>query len=263
MLLGQRFTICRYYTCIYATLAALTIAGQFATCLAADGPQVLLANPLVVARGETSTVVLRGLKLDEAAAVIVSLPSGKTEVAPTKKEKSNPPDKQEAYRVGDTFVEFSLNVPADLDAKEIELAIKKGDEVSASYRIAVIPADQIVKEQEPNGGFRQTQPLSPGKTLVGSIQGGADVDVFELEALAGQTYTWEVIARARGSACDPILTLYSAQGQILATAGDDGPNSPTRLTWKATGSGRLILVLQDATDRGGPAHPYLLKLENQ
>lgn len=253
----------RYYSnCCYATLVAFVLAVQSA-CIAAEGPQILLANPLVVARGEATTVVLRGLKLDETTAVVVSLPSGKADVAPTKKEKSNPPDKQEATRVGDTLVEFSLNIPAELDAKEVELAIKKGDQVSASYRIAVLPADQILKEQEPNGGFRQTQPLSPGKTLVGSIQGGADVDVFELEALAGQTYTWEVIARARGSACDPILTLYSAQGQILATAGDDGPNSPTRLTWKATGSGRLILVLQDATDRGGPAHPYLLRLENQ
>lgn len=263
MLSGHRFKIRHYCTCIYATLAALTISVQSSSSLAADGPQILLSNPLVVARGEASTVILRGLKLDEATAVIVSLPSGKTEVAPTKKEKSNPPDKQEAYRVGDTFVEFSLNIPADLDAKEIELAVKQGEQVSSSYRIAVLPADKIIKEQEPNGGFRQTQPLSPGKTLVGSIQGGADVDVFELEALAGQTYTWEVVARARGSACDPILTLYSAQGQILATAGDDGPNSPTRLKWKATASGRLILVLQDATDRGGPAHPYLLRIENQ
>ncbi len=242
-------------------LSACCLMAYFA--VAADGPQVILSNPLAVARGETTTVVLRGLKLEETTAVVVSFPGGKSEVVPTKKEKNNPPDKQEAYRVGDTQVEFALTVPAEFDASELEISVKQGEQVQSPYKIAVLPADQFLKEVEPNGGFCQTQPLPLGKTLVGSIQNATDVDVFEVEAVAGQTYIWEVIARQRGSAYDPLLTLYSASGQILATAGDESPNTSTLLRWKAASNGRLILVLQDATDRGGPAHPYLLKLRSE
>lgn len=250
-----------FIQCRLLRFAACTVGMLLMASLAsAEGPQIILASPLVVAKGGPATVALRGLKLDEASVVIATLPTGKAEIIPTKKEKTGVPDKQEAYRVGDTQVEFMLDLAADFAEGDVEFVVKQGEAISAPYRLKVLPAEQIVKEQEPNGGFRQSQALPLGLVLSGAIQNGTDVDVFSMEVTAGQNYTCEVTAGERGSWCDPLLTLYSATGEMLATAEDTTGKRSAVLKWPANFTGKVLLVMQDATDRGGPSHPYLLQV---
>ena len=91
----------------------------------------------------------------------------------------------------------------------------------------------------------------------------------------------EVEAAAIGSNLDAFLTLLSASGEIIASSDDVSVSTVQAKGLAAAGSvaattefpqrdacvqvhlaaGRYLVTLQDAHDRGGPAHPYRLTLQ--
>jgi hypothetical protein len=94
----------------------------------------------------------------------------------------------------------------------------------------------------------------------GAIGQPQDVDVFRVEGTAGQRLTIEVLAARLGSPLDPLLTLYDAEGHILATSDDHGGSADSRLDVTLPGSGACLIGVVDANGQGSPLHFYRLRV---
>jgi hypothetical protein len=122
------------------------------------------------------------------------------------------------------------------------------------------------KEKEPNDGFDkpgkvQAQPIAMGKVVLGAIERGQDVDVYALEAPAGQKLVVEVTARRLGSPLDAALTVFDDDGSILASSDDVDETTDSRIESISPG-GKLYVVVSDANDQGSPAHGYRLMVHS-
>ncbi len=241
--------------CLAASVA-LASAGAAAAQDAKDAPKVLLALPLGVPVGKPTKVTLRGLKLDAVTEVRWADPKVSAAVKLLNKGKAAVPDKMEAARVGDTQVEVEVTVTAEMPGAPA-LVVRTPAGESQAHPLLVETDVPVVAKKEPNGGFRQAQPLSLPCEVEGAIAQAQDVDVFRVEGKAGQTLTAEVLAARFGSALDPMLTLYDAAGRQLAF-NDDAEGSDSKLAFTLPRDGIYYLSLIDAHDTGGPLHVYRL-----
>jgi len=209
--------------------------------------------------GVNVTLKIRGVKLNEVSEVSFPGTAGlKAEIK--EKKAAEIPNGLDAKDVGDTQVEVSLTVPADLPPGKITLAMNT-PEGAATASLLVREAALLVDEKEPNGGFAEAQPIEWGRTIRGSVKEDKDVDVFQFKGQAKQNVLVEVAANCCGSLLDAALTLFDARGQIVASC-DDTPGSHDpllRVTLPADGT--YFLSLYDAHDRGGAWHPYELTLK--
>lgn len=228
-----------------------------------DQPKVLLAAPLVVSPNVAAKITLRGLKLDTATEVTITGLDSPPKIELKKKEKAGPPNGMNANEFGDSFVDVEFTLPEEFSSSEVQLTITTPDGTSLPYALLVLPADKLANETEPNEAFRKPGKIAFGQTIVGSIHQQRDVDVFEIDASAGQTIVAETIAARRGSALDPLLVLYDSAGQVLAQGDDSGDHRDATLQYKTSAAGKLYLTLIDAHDRGSAAHPYLLQLRGE
>jgi hypothetical protein len=218
-------------------------------------PQVLVALPLGAAPGSTVKFTFRGLKLDNATAVRFT--DDKAAVKLLSKGKAAVPDKN-PEKVGDTQVVAEVTLPAELPSGRLEFVIETKEGTTKPHALLVEKDRPILKEKEPNDGFRQAQPMQIPQVVDGLIERPRDVDVFRIEGKAGQKLVLEVFAARHGSALDSLLTLYDADGQQVATNDDANGSLDSRLEVTLPKSGTFYLSLIDAHDTGGPAHVYWL-----
>jgi hypothetical protein len=238
-------------------MASITLAVSHAQEKPAEEPRVLMCVPLGALPGEPTKLTARGLKLEGATEVKSS--DSRAQVKLLSQGKANVPNNQKPEKVGDNQVEFELVVPGDFPAGNVELTFvtPKGE---AKYILPIGGEHPAVAEKEPNPGFKQSQPVQLPQTVVGRIENPLDVDVYSLDVQAGQTILCKIHAERLGSGLDALLTIYDAAGLIVATH-DDLPDSPdARLEFTASSAGKYFVVVQDANDQGGPAHPYRLAL---
>lgn len=217
-------------------------------------PKVLFAVPLGVKPGAPVKVLLRGLSLDGATGVKVG---GGAEAKIKSKGKAVVPANQEAGVYGDTQVELELkaSTPGEL---LVEIVTPAG--TAPPHRLLV---GEAVAEKEPNGGFAQAQTLESGTVVEGAIGGGKDVDVFRIDAKAGERWTFEVTASRLGSPLDPVLVVHDAAGRQLAMSDDRKEGRDPLLTLAPAGAGPLYVTLIDAHDQGGPTHAYRFSLRRE
>lgn len=221
-----------------------------------DDLQILLATQLGLVPGETTKLTLRGMKLDGATEVLAS--SDKAQIKLLNKGGANVPQKQEANRVGNTQVEIEITLPADFPPGMLELRVKTGAGETKPYAIEVGGPHAVVSDKEGNDGFKQAQPIALPQIVLGSIQGNQDVDVFVIDAQAGQKLSAETIADRHGSGLDAFLAVYDANGRVVKLA-DDLPNTrDARVEWTTSTAGKYFIVVSDSLDLGGPAHAYRL-----
>lgn len=229
-------------------------------------PQLLMATPLGAVAGQSTKVVLRGRRLDEVKEL--QLNGQVTTVKILSKGKTAVPQKQEANRVGDTQLEVELSLPADTKPGECELIAVSESGKSTVFKLFV-DAQPVAIEKEPNDGFAQAQPVEIGTTIEGTLHQPQNVDVFRFEGQAGEKLVCEVLAARRGSALDSTLTLFDSRRRMIDTADDLPSEAATREDWSLRDArleitlptaGPFFLVLQDANDLGGPAHPYRLQV---
>jgi hypothetical protein len=221
-----------------------------------DAPRVLVAVPLGVRPGSTSRLVVRGLKLDTATAVRFLEATVTAKLL--NKGKATVPPQQEPGKVGDTQIEIEMTVAAEHNGPASLVVVTPAGE-TPPHRI-LIDATPTVNEKEPNNGFKQAQPVQVPQIVQGSIGNNTDVDVFRIDGKAGQKLTLEIFAARYGSALDSILTLYDADGQILAVNDDHDGSPDSRLEVTLPRDGVYYVAVSDAHDVGGPAHVYQLHI---
>ncbi len=224
-------------------------------------PSVILASPLAAVAGATNTIKLRGLNLTNASEVrFFAAPAGLVSTIKSA-TKSEPPKPLDAKRAGDTQIELSLVLPSGLVAGELPYVVVSPDGLSATNRLLVLPAYGALDENEPNGGFKEAQPLRFGQTVRGEIGKEKDVDVFRIEGAAGQRIRVEITAARLGSVLDAVVNLHAASGHLVASADDPAAGQDAVLETTLPTAGAWFLVVLDAHDRGGAAHPYVLSLK--
>jgi hypothetical protein len=223
-----------------------------------DAPKVLLAEPLGVPVDKPTKVTLRGLKLDAATEVRWADPKVTAMVKILNKGKAAVPDKMDAARVGDTQVEVEVTLTAEMLAAPSLVVKTPGGDTNAQP-LLVETETAVIAKKEPNGGFRQAQPLTLPQVVEGVISQTQDVDVFRVEGKAGQSLSAEVLASRFGSMLDSTLTLYDADGRQLAWD-DDSAGHDSTLKFVLPRDGVYYLGLIDAHDSGSALHVYRLRV---
>ncbi|MBV9122096.1 MAG: PPC domain-containing protein [Planctomycetes bacterium] len=223
-----------------------------------EGPKVVMVLPLGVVPGAKTRITIRGLKLD--AATQVRFPNASVAVKVLGKGKAPAAAKEKAAQVGDTQVEAEVTVPAGTSADTLPFVVVTPAGETPAHLLLVESRVPVVPEKEPNNSFPQAQAIQVPQVIEGVIQQPQDVDVFRLEGQAGQRLILEVLAARYGSALDSLLTLYDAHGHELAESDDSGTSTDSRLEFTLPSSGTYYLSVMDASDQGGPTHPYWLKV---
>lgn len=257
------------WACRRALVAFMACLG-FAVPLRADEapkpPQPLCTVPLAAVVGEPLKVRARGLRLDGVTEVRSMTPG--VAVSLLSQGKVGLPNGVSAEKAGDTQVEFDLRFTGDLPSPPpIEAALLLvAPHGETPLSIPLLAPDRGLVEVEPNPGFETAQavslPASVPLSILGAIERSQDVDVFRFIAEAGQQFRVSIVAHSLGSVLDPLLTLHDSKGALIATADDDEGSRDPQLDTTVPRTGPIFLVVQDANDGGGEAHPYRLTVES-
>lgn len=221
-----------------------------------EPPRIALAAPFAIPANATTKVIVRGWKLNrdiEAKSTVndVSLKILKHDNAPI-------PGGQDAKQIGDSLVELEVTLPPNFTGSTVLITLTAGGAESLPYALLIGGKHPVVAETEPNDGFRQAQSLAVPGIVDGQIHADRNVDVYAIDVATKQTLVIEVLARRQGSNLDSLLTLLDAKGRVI-TINDDTDGADSRIE-KTLDAGRYFLVVQDAHDHGGPAHPYRLSI---
>jgi hypothetical protein len=209
--------------------------------------------------GATNSFTIRGLALTNASEVrLLSAPAAPT-VEIKKRGKATIPDKGDPKKLGDTQLEASVVLPDDFPSGDLAFIVITPEGNTGTNWLRVAAKDLLREEKEPNPGFRKANDLAVPQGIRGVVQEANDVDVFRFRGEAGQRIVIETRSARYGSALDALLTLYDAQGQILATS-DDAGGPDARVVQVLPRSGEYLVVLNDAHDRGGATYTYLLEI---
>lgn len=114
-----------------------------------------------------------------------------------------------------------------------------------------------VLEAEPNDARAQATPTELPLPLAfnGVIGKKGDEDWFRFAGKKGQVFDVRCHARSVRSPLDPVLTLYTAGGNVIGANDDQGgPDSYLRITLPADGA--YEVNVRDHLKGGGPAHVY-------
>lgn len=255
------------YRALAVAVAALAvpILSSIAANPETGRPVILALDTVSLVPGTNVVVRLRGLKLDGARELRIQGAKGTVTSTIREVKKADPPAGLEARDVGDIRVEVGLDVPPEAAPGEWEIRLVTPAGESPPRRLRLVEASSRLEEHEPNGGFREAQPVEPGQIVRGRIQSDKDVDVFRLAGRPGARVEVEVFAARGGSLLDGILSLYDARGRLLASqdegaSGGRDPRIEFRIPSEGEGKGTCFLVLMDAHDRGGEWHPYELSI---
>lgn len=230
-----------------------------ASATAADEPpQLLLCAPVAVVPGQTTKIMARGLHLEKATAA--SSPDAEVNVKLIGPGVTEVLGLLDIKRYGNSRVELEVTVPANYPRSELNFMVQTPGG-PAEFKLPVVPASGGNLEIEPNPGFSQSQVLSLPSWTLGLIDKPQDVDVYTFNMIAGEHIALHVAAAKFGSPLDPLLSIYDAKGQLIATSDDSDGSPDSQLDFHASGTGRFHMVVQDAQDTGGPAHAYQLSLQ--
>jgi hypothetical protein len=258
-----------------------------------DGPRITAVAPFTLTPGLATTLRVRGVKLDTATAVLVQPTTAGLVIQMGEAKKSPPPNGADAKKYGDTEVEVKLT--AALPSPPLQLVVEISAGRTPAVSLPVVAASDSIQEKEPNGGFREAQPIEFGKIVRGCIDSDKDVDVYRIEGKRGMKIAIVAEAARWPSLADPLLTLFSASGQIVAFGSASAPGqgagapsprgstqalvregspsgsssgrgrpgslneySDSRIAVTLPADGAYYISVLDAQDTGGPWHCYHL-----
>ncbi len=221
-----------------------------------EAPRIALATPFAVSRNGTTKVTVRGWKLNRDIEARTKI--GNVGLRMIKHDNANIPNGQDAKLIGDSQVELEVTIPPEIAIDTLPITFIAAGVESSPYSLLVGGRFPVVGEVEPNDSFRQAQAIALPQIVDGQIHADRNVDLFSFELAVERKVTIEVIARRQGSGLDSLLTLFDSRKEIIAT-NDDAELTDSRLE-VVLAAGKYFIVVQDAQDHGGSAHPYRLVL---
>ncbi|MCS7238254.1 MAG: PPC domain-containing protein [Thermoguttaceae bacterium] len=167
------------------------------------------------------------------------------------------------------------NLPAnslevDLLAASPGIRILEVFHAGASWNHLPLAVDQLpdIYEQEPNQPLSAAHLVGGDVIINGRIDSSDDVDVFRVDARAGEEWVVEVMARRLGSPLDSVIRVTDSAGKILAscddyedkTAGLVTHHADSYVRVKAPKDGPLFVHLADMQQHGGREYAYRLRI---
>jgi hypothetical protein len=226
-------------------------------------PRVMVALPLGLVPGMTNMITLRGQSLTNVTECRFVEPNPPFEATIKSKSKADVPRGLDAAKVGDTEIELHLVIPSDASPGSNALVFVNPEGESPPFWLLTLAADSLIEEQEPNPGFAQSQQIPLKQIVRGSIKQANDVDVFRFTGKAGQKIRIEVQGARWGTPLDSIVTLYRAGARLVSVNDDSEAKTDSVLRTQLPADGEYFISLQDAHDRGGPLHGYLLSVNTE
>lgn len=127
--------------------------------------------------------------------------------------------------------------------------------------IQLLVADKAAAlEKEPNDAAPQATPAAAGAPVAGIIGSKGDVDRFSLAMKKGEKMQARVYATQLGLPLDATLRIEGPDGQVLATAADQGEQPDPNTAWTAAADGTYQIVIEDQFHQGGPGHQYVVEV---
>jgi hypothetical protein len=246
----------RYNLALVAGLAVLIVAAD-PKKPEDNTPKVVVAAPLGLAPGKTTKLLVRGLKLDTTTEVRLHDPKGTAKILSKGKAPLPNKEKDDVGRYGDTQIEIEAVLSADYAGPTATFTVVTPSGESAPHTLFVDHAP-IVAEKKPNNSFQKAQPVQLGQTIEGVVNAGSDVDVFRFDGKQGQQVVLEVFAARFGSPLDSLLTLYDADGRIVASNDDVDGTADSRVEATLPRTGVYYVSVVDANDVGSPSNIYRL-----
>ncbi|MFM7056113.1 MAG: DVUA0089 family protein [Planctomycetota bacterium] len=241
-----------------ALLPLLSVTGGlWAEDPPAKPPRIALMIPPGIPVGQKTRVVLRGWALKDSTAVSSDRPE--LQISVVSHATAAVPGKQKAEQIGDEQLELDVQVPEGMAAGAAQISVRTAVGESAPRPLLIGSDVPEVSEIEPNDGFRQAQRVSFPQLIAGSIHADANVDVFMFELAQPERVKIRADAATLGSGLDPVLILWTDTGAVIQSSDDQADTKDAEITAELP-AGRYLITLQDAHDRGGPAHPYRLTL---
>src|SRR4029077_8983845 len=142
----------------------------------------------------------------------------------------------------------------------IRVATKQG---VSNFRPFIVDELPVLAETDSNR-TKDTAQVVPVPVVVTGRSDPEASDFFKVKVAAGQTLTFEVIARRIGSPLDPIIVLHDAKTkrELVDLYADDTPGlqSDCRLTHTFKEAGEFLVEVRDTTYRGGGDFFYRLRI---
>lgn len=158
----------------------------------------------------------------------------------------------------------------DLTSASVGVRLLEVFHAGASWNHLPLAVDSLpeVTEKEPNNSLAAAHLLSTEAIINGRIDRPGDVDVFRVDARAGEEWVVEVMARRLGSPVDSVVRVTDGAGKILATCDDYEDKTAGLVTHhadayvrvKAPSDGPLFVHLADMQQQGGPEFAYRLRV---
>jgi hypothetical protein len=206
--------------------------------------------PVGATRGATNELQIAGLNLEKIDRLVLG----------------------ESLAVGDVVsaqpeqVRFRITVPPSVAVGRYELHAYAGAE-EAPLTIPILVSDVDEKLATPARTRDHPQPVSLPVAVSGSIDHKRVENFFSFEVQAGERLAFDVDSMKLGYLDDPVLVLYTADGQFVASAddrlqqnGSQPPNLDPYLIYKFEKAGRYVAMIRDSAERGSPNYIYRLAI---
>ncbi|HUE16246.1 MAG TPA: PPC domain-containing protein [Planctomycetaceae bacterium] len=211
-------------------------------------PHMLHALPAGLRRGSTNELRITGHNLQQIDRVVLgdSLAQGKVIDAR--------PD----------LLVVQMAVPASVAAGIHPLRAFAGS-LEAMRQIDVVVSDLEERLVTPSSSRRNPQAIAVPVALSGVFDHKQAAHFFAFDVQAGERLVFDVDSMKLGFLDDPLVSLYTADGKLLASHddrvqqnGDEPPNLDSYLVYTFEREGRYVAMIRDCANRGDPNYIYRL-----
>ncbi len=212
----------------YLSLAFLAAAAALDAA-----PTLTEISPRGAQQGKTFTLTLSGRELLEGSQLSTSLPAVFTAMTGTMKG-----------------LPYLVELKADAAPGIYPIRVRNQNGISniLFFTVGNFPEiDEGESADHPNNSIATATPVKSTPVVINGTLVGADRDFYRVAAKAGERKVFEVEARRCGSAIDPVLELYDAQGELLARNEDaPGIGVDSRVDYTFPREGNYFVMVRDA-----------------
>ncbi|MEZ6065332.1 MAG: hypothetical protein R3B90_06405 [Planctomycetaceae bacterium] len=228
-----------WLTCVSCLLT--TAGGDLA---AQPPPQISRLAPLGVQPGTTVDVAVTGSNLQQASRLWTTFGESTERVDDAVNDKS---------------ATFRLQVSADV-SPGVYAGRLETPGGATPQRLILVDDLPSVAEAGGNGSPESAQPVPASAGIDAQVDNLAR-DFYRVTVAAGQRLSFEVLARRIGSKLDPVLIVYNAAGDRIATVDDTpGLGGDCQLDQTFAEAGDYLIEVRDIRYAGGGEYFYRLRI---
>jgi hypothetical protein len=169
-------------------------------------------------------------------------------------------------QAGPAALTCRMAVPASIPSgPQVLRAFSRG--IESPLPLTLVVSDLEERIAEPARSRARPQPASSSMAFSGILDRRRSSHFYSFEAKAGERLVFEVDAMKLGYLADPVVAVYSLDGQLLASDddrlqqnGSEPPNLDPYLVHTFEKPGRYIAMIRDMAQRGGANYLYRLAI---